>query len=197
MTGGGTGTLFLVVGPSGAGKDTLLAGARAALAEAPDFVFPRRFVTRPADAGGEDHIPIAAADFEARAARGAFLASWHAHGLAYAVPVEIAEDLRAGRHVVVNVSRGVVGALGARHPSTLVIHVTAAPSALRGRLAGRARESAADVEARLARAAPVAGAEGRLVEIRNDGTVAEGVAAMLETLLSARRTPPDSPGAPA
>ncbi|MGA7013248.1 MAG: phosphonate metabolism protein/1,5-bisphosphokinase (PRPP-forming) PhnN, partial [Pseudolabrys sp.] len=50
----GPGRLVLVVGPSGAGKDTVITGAKAACAADSTFVFPRRVVTRPAS-DAEDH----------------------------------------------------------------------------------------------------------------------------------------------
>lgn len=173
------GTLHLVVGPSGAGKDTLLA---AAMIARPDIVFPARSITRPEDPGGEPHIPVAPPDFDAMEARGAFALSWRAHGLAYGIPAEAEIALAAGRHVAVNVSRAVIGAARARFMPVRVLLVTASPAALAARLAARGREDAADIAARLARAGPAAPDWPDTTVIRNDGARRDGAAALLAAL---------------
>ena len=53
------GALVAVVGPSGAGKDTLIAHAKAALGDEPQVDFVRRCVTRPSDGQTEDHDTLA------------------------------------------------------------------------------------------------------------------------------------------
>jgi len=93
------GTFFLIVGASGVGKDTLLAGARAALAADDRFVFARRTITRPADAGGEDHLFSAPDAFARTREAGGFLSYWSAHGLDYGLPVALADLLAQGQHV--------------------------------------------------------------------------------------------------
>src|SRR5258708_1339198 len=126
--------LVLVVGPSGAGKDTLLEAARRALADDPRFRFVRRVITRPADAGGEAHEAVTEEEF----ARRAFALQWQAHGLHYGIP---AETIVGGPVVVVaNVSRTVVADAARRFP-TRVIEVTAPVEVLAARLAARAREN--------------------------------------------------------
>jgi ribose 1,5-bisphosphokinase len=71
----------LVVGPSGAGKDTLLRLARSACAGDGDVVFPRRVVTRPASEA-EDNQELSPAAFRQAHARGDFALHWEAHGIA-------------------------------------------------------------------------------------------------------------------
>lgn len=176
------GTLFLIVGPSGAGKDTLLDGARLALEGGGGFVFPRRVITRPADAGGEVHEPETAAGFARRREAGAFALSWHAHGLDYGVPAAIAEDLAGGRHVVVNVSRAVIGAAAGQFSPLRIILITASAEVLARRLAARGRETAADIAERLARAeAPLLDGVAAAVLV-NDGTVEDGVRTLISLL---------------
>jgi len=168
--------LVLVVGPSGAGKDTLLDAARAALAADPRFRFVRRVITRPADAGGEAHQAVTEAAF----ATHTFALAWQAHGLRYGIPDDITVDLAAGRVVVANVSRGVIVEAVARFP-VRVIEITAPPEVLATRLAMRGRESVADVTARLART--VARPDGVPIEtVMNDATVEAGTARFLAAL---------------
>jgi ribose 1,5-bisphosphokinase len=148
----GPGRLVLVVGPSGAGKDTLIAGAHAACAGDPTVVFPRRVVTRPSSAA-EDHDTVTGAVFDQGIAAGAFALWWDAHGNRYGIRSRIDDDIRAGRTVVCNVSRTVTGQARHCYAHVIVVLVTAPPEILAARVAARARTSDGDVAARVARPA--------------------------------------------
>ena len=149
--GGARGGFVLVVGPSGAGKDMVIAGARAELARDPRFVFPRRLVTRPPSVH-EDNAEITEAAFARGVAEGTFPLHWRAHGLGYAIPAEALAAAAQGRVVVCNVSRRVVEAARRALPGVHVVAVTAAPEILAERLAARERPQDGDLAARLARA---------------------------------------------
>lgn len=182
------GTLILVVGPSGAGKDTLIDAARAALAADPRFHFPRRDITRPAEAGGEDHNPVDTATFDARQAEGGYALSWGAHALFYGVPASIADTLAAGTSVVVNVSRAVIDEARNRFPPTAVVSLSVPEAVLRQRLAARGRETAEQIEARVARAAAVPVSGANVFEVVNDDTVETAIARFLAALEAAAPT---------
>jgi len=168
-----TGRLFTVVGPSGAGKDTLLAGVCAAPG-GPHWV--RRVITRPESAGGEPFEGVSAGEFARREAQGDFALVWRAHGLAYGIPRAELAALEAGRDVVFNGSRGAMAQAAAVFPGLRVLHVTAPPAVLAARLAARGREDAGDVAARLARAVEPFPAGLPVTEVLNDTTPDEGVA---------------------
>lgn len=181
----GPGRLVLVVGPSGAGKDTLIRAARDDLAGDPGFVFPRRVVTRPpSDAEDNDHAD--SETFGCIAEAGGFAMRWRAHGLDYGVPAAIDDALRAGLTVVCNVSRTVVAAQRARYADTLVVEVTAPASVLAERLARRGRAEDGDIAGRVARAAAGAERVRADVTIVNTGPLDEAAEAFLRALTSRR-----------
>ncbi len=169
------GILFFVVGPSGAGKDTLLDGARGAMAGDARFAFARRTITRPADAGGEEHEPVDLAAFEDIERAGGFLVSWRAHGLAYGLPAALRDELARGRHVIANGSRAVIADLAKRVPRLVVVRVTAPVEILARRLAGRGRETEQDIAARLARADLAVDADVEVIDVINDDTPETGI----------------------
>ena len=175
--------LILIVGPSGAGKDTLLDVVRKILQDDTRFRFARRAITRPATVGGEDHEPVDAGSFELRRAAGAYALSWDAHGLRYAIPSEIGLHLAEGRVVVASVSRSVVAEAAHRYP-VRVIEITAPPEVLTERLAIRGREGPGDIAERLARQVEI-GQDLDRVTIVNDGTIEEAAQKLLEELLRA------------
>ena len=169
----GEGVLVLVVGPSGAGKDTLLQAARQTLADDPRFRFVRRVITRPADAGGEAHEAVTEAEFATRD----FALQWQAHGLRYGIP---ADAIAGGVVAVANVSRTVI-ADAVLNFRVRVIEVTAPPDILMERLASRGREAAADIATRLARSVTVPD-HVSVETVLNDGVLEDALARFLAAL---------------
>jgi ribose 1,5-bisphosphokinase len=184
----GPGALVVVVGPSGAGKDTLIARARALCADDPRIVFPRRIVTRPAS-DAEDHDSVTPFEFDAAVGQGGYAFWWEAHGLKYALSGAIDTELLAGKTVVCNVSRAVVHRLRERYANVTVVMVTAPKEVLLARLAARGREGGGDVTERLDRAAPAIDDLAPDVTIENIGDPEDGAGELAEMLRGqAKRT---------
>jgi ribose 1,5-bisphosphokinase len=177
----GPGGLVVVIGPSGAGKDTLIARARVRLDGDPTIVFPRRVVTRTAS-DAEDHDTVSDEVFDAGARSGAFAFWWQAHGLKYALPAAIDDHIRAGSTVVCNVSRGVVATLRCRYARVAAVLVTAPAEVLAARLAARGRASDGEIARRIARAAPADADLSPNYVIDNVGTPDEATAELVAAI---------------
>jgi ribose 1,5-bisphosphokinase len=160
----GPGRLILVVGPSGAGKDTLLGFAKAACVEDANVVFPRRAVTRKSSSA-EDNVALSADAFRQALARGDFAMHWQAHGHSYGLPRAIDDDIRAGRSVVVNVSRTVIEAARRAYANVVVIAITAPPEVLAERIKMRARSSDGNCEQRLSRTVDAAAPDVTILNV--------------------------------
>jgi ribose 1,5-bisphosphokinase len=178
------GRLVYVIGPSGAGKDSIIAYARQRLG-GNRHVFARRHITRPADSGGEDHIAITQTDFERNCDAGRFALSWRGNGLGYGVSTEIDLWLASGRHVILNGSRGYLSGAADRYPHLLPVLIAIDPAVLRQRLSARGRETAGEIEARIQRALALDMVYHPAVAvIANNGPLAEAGEAFVTLLKS-------------
>lgn len=169
----GPGRLIVVVGPSGVGKDSLLAASRDTLQACPNLLLVRRTITRVASGDAEDHEPMSEAAFVAAERDGAFCFTWRAHGLCYGLRSELETHLAAGKPAIVNGSRKVLADMAVRFPGLAVVRVTADPHVIAARLASRGRESAGEIEARLARAAEIPNVAPVAV-VDNSGALKDG-----------------------
>ncbi|MEM1307487.1 MAG: phosphonate metabolism protein/1,5-bisphosphokinase (PRPP-forming) PhnN [Pseudomonadota bacterium] len=182
LAGGlGPGTVVLIVGPSGAGKDALLQGASESLHGDPRFRFPPRLINRPADGNEQNHQLDVRSVTDVQASPH-YALWWTAHGLIYALSTGLDEDVRQGRCVVFNASRTIVARARDRYRSLRVVYIDAPLEVRASRIAARGRESAAEAEARLAR--DVAGFAPNDADdiVMNDGSLQSGIT-RLKTLL--------------
>ncbi|MGO7044984.1 phosphonate metabolism protein/1,5-bisphosphokinase (PRPP-forming) PhnN [Rhizobium johnstonii] len=176
------GTMVVVVGPSGAGKDTLMNLAARRFKGREDVHFVRRVITRHRDAGGEDHLSVSLEGFAAMEQSGSFAVWWEAHGLKYGIPAEVSVALSRGHIVVANGSRSALHRFQAAFPRLKVVNVTARPEVLAGRLEARGRETHEDIMARLARGPLTVRGEYDVVELDNSGSLEEAEQKMIEIL---------------
>jgi phosphonate metabolism protein PhnN/1,5-bisphosphokinase (PRPP-forming) len=152
--------LVYVVGPSGAGKDSLL---RWLVQHAPAeqrLHLVRRTVTRPhpAPAGPSTASPaldeeeaVEEQAFADLLSSGAFAMHWQANGLSYGVRHAQLAPLASGAWVLLSGSRAHLAQAQTQFPGLRGVHVLASEAVLRERLLARGRESAEAVQARLAR----------------------------------------------
>lgn len=174
-----TGRLICVVGPSGAGKDTLIDAARA---ERPHLVIVRRVITRPSALGGEDFDGVTQAEFDRRKAAGAFALDWRAHGLSYGVPAAMLELRDQGQDVLFNGSRAALEQACDVFPELQVIRITAPSFVLMERLLARGRETRAEIEARIQRQSYEVPSGLQVTDVRNDGPLEKAIAGFLAAL---------------
>ncbi|AAX74446.1 ribose-phosphate pyrophosphokinase [Brucella abortus] len=173
------GCFVAVVGPSGAGKDTIMDAARVALSGDMRFHFVRRIITRTQMPGTEDHDSLDEADFARAAGEGRFALHWQAHGLRYGLPKTLDDEIAGGAVVIANVSRRVLSDIRRLYTSRSVVVISARTEVLAQRLASRGRESREEIAARLAREVGFDDGSGDVVTIDNSGEVGASTKAFL------------------
>ncbi|NTF06161.1 phosphonate metabolism protein/1,5-bisphosphokinase (PRPP-forming) PhnN [Agrobacterium rubi] len=174
--------MIVVVGPSGAGKDTLMQFAAAQLGETDKLHFVRRVITRDRDAGGEDHDAVNQDEFDRRQQAGDFCVSWQAHGLSYGIPVSVLDSLNQGKILIANGSRSALAHFKATFPCLKVINIVATPEVLAQRLESRGRESREDILRRLQRGSIEVCGDFDVTTIDNSGALEQSGRALADVL---------------
>lgn len=176
------GTMIVIVGPSGAGKDTLMEYAATQLSGRPGFYFTRRVITRSGAAGGENHDSVSMAEFNRLQDEGAFAVSWQAHGLKYGIPAVVHRHLDAGDVVIANGSRSALPHFGTAFSRLKVVNIVARPEVLARRLEQRGRESREDILRRLERSSLAVTGDFDVTTVDNSGAIEDAGQTIMHVL---------------
>ncbi len=177
------GRLIAVVGPSGVGKDSVMAGIKRAC---PDIRLVRRTITRAPDLGGEDYDAATPEAFALAVRDGAFCVHWSAHGLSYGIPSDVVADVQHGMDCLANFSRSALPQAASVFPALTVLNITASPETLARRLSGRGRETETEIAQRLSQAGKPVPNGLNILAIANDGALDHAVAQALVALYPVR-----------
>lgn len=134
--------LFLMVGPSGAGKDTLIDYVAGKLPVSK----VKRYITRPSNAF-EDFFSVSVSDFS----KMSFFLKWGSYDKQYGIGLEVLDGLKVGKHFIINVSRDVISEAKSKWRETFVIALSVPKEVLVRRALERGRDSADEVKKRLDR----------------------------------------------
>ena len=173
--------LIYVVGPSGAGKDTLLSWLKSRVRTSSLLHWARRTIDRPpsTDSNAEQHESIDSIGFENLLKEGAFAMHWEANSHRYGIRFQEIAPLHQFKWVIVNGSRGYLPKAASEYPGMSILHITADQELLRKRLIDRGRESNQLIEERMRREVPIiTPPQSSLIEIINNGSL-ESVGSLL------------------
>lgn len=143
------GRLIYLMGPSGAGKDTVLQGLSCLLGSR-GYLAPR-LVTRETDAAVPESVSVSLEEFQRLESAGKLAMAWRANGLAYGFMCDINNRLVQGCDVLINGSRAYLPEAQLRYADLVPVLLSVEPELLRQRLTARGRESAEQIQARLER----------------------------------------------
>jgi guanylate kinase len=147
----GPGLLFVVSGPSGAGKDTLVEGLKARRERLLYSVSATTRAPRPGEREGTDYFFLEVEEFRRRLSESAFLEWREYNGNLYGTPRSfILEKLRDGYDIVLKPEVNGALALKRQFPDAVLIFIVPDKfSHLRSRLEARRTESNEQIAARL------------------------------------------------
>jgi phosphonate metabolism protein PhnN/1,5-bisphosphokinase (PRPP-forming) len=178
-----SGTLFLVVGNSGSGKDSIISGI---IENYPSYLkeiyAPKRYITRPASEF-EDNITISPQEFNEMEKKDFFALKWHIYDLDYGISNEIEEYLKHGHPVIINVSRKIIKEAREKYKNIRVIFIRVPFEITYQRLKDRKRENEELLKQRVERARKNQKFPEADFIVDNSGNLDDAIAVLLKYLL--------------
>ena len=138
------GELFLLIGNSGSGKDSIL---NEVLSSWPQnftpIKVPQRYITRPSHET-EPFFSVTPEEFKKMKNNNEFSLTWHIYDLDYGVPKIVENWLSDGKIVIINVSRNIIPQARKKFPDLKVIFVKVPFEITLARVKSRGREAEND-----------------------------------------------------
>ncbi|WP_415900934.1 phosphonate metabolism protein/1,5-bisphosphokinase (PRPP-forming) PhnN [Neptuniibacter sp. QD48_11] len=182
-----SGKLFYLMGASGSGKDTLLQGCRQRLEHSHQAFIAHRYITRAADAGGENHIHLTESEFQLRVDTAMFAMHWASHGHLYGIGKEVEIWVKAGLNVIINGSREYLPIAMQQYDFLIPVMINIKTELLRDRLHKRGRETDLEIEKRLKRHADFLDhMPTGTMYIDNSGSKEKGIDALMDIITEHR-----------
>jgi guanylate kinase len=176
--------VFVITGPSGVGKGTLIRSLRERIPELDLSVSATTRRARPGEHDGVDYHFLDDEEFEARVRAGQFVEHARYSGRRYGtLRSDLDKRLAENRPVVLEIE--VQGARQVRETMPEAVQVFIAPpseTALRARLVGRGTDDAAQVEARLTTAREELQAQGEFAHVVVNDRLEDAVTALEEVV---------------
>ena len=178
------GTLFLIVGNSGSGKDSIISGV---ISKYPSNLkqlhAPKRYITRP-PSKFEENISITPENFREMEMNGKFALKWNIYELNYGIPIEIENFLKKGHHVIINVSRTIVKQAREKYKNIRVIFISVPFDITLQRIKDRKRESSDLLKERIERARKNQKFAEADFTIDNSGNLADAINKLLDYIIN-------------
>lgn len=145
--------LFLIVGNSGSGKDSLIRYVQKNFPpELKSVKVPIRVITRPPSPETEDFESVTVEQFQKLKNEGDFVLDWFIYDLYYGVRKEIEDWMKEGHPVLINVSRNIINFAKSRYPDLKLIFVRVPFEVTSKRIKDRGRENEESMKERMERA---------------------------------------------
>ena len=173
------GQLFVVVGPSGSGKDTLL---KKVINKIPNSILIKRYITRKKDIKNEDHYSISIKNFEDKISKNFFFIYWKAHGFSYGIPYKEIKKIKQGKKVIFNGSRKILFKIKKKVNNVKIINITASSTIIKRRLVNRAREDKKSIIKRIKRKINLL--PKNIITINNNKSIAIGANKLKKIILA-------------